>query len=181
MWVITFALTLIISMGGAYAYFTATATKKQSEMTTAIIKVALTDTQLKTTSEGSTTATKILPGSTINYSGKVQNTGNTDMYALLEFNVFVEGSDEPIQTTYYTADGTQLVYSNSSSAYTTEATPIAVGSSKAFILYFTFDPTYGNEYKNKSAQLKVVAHGIQQSHVTALEATNILLNGTGGA
>ena len=148
MWVIVFALTLVISMGGAYAYFTATATKKQSEMTTAIIKVALTDTQLKTTSEGSTTATKILPGSTINYSGKVQNTGNTDMYALLEFNVFVEGSDEPIQTTYYTADGTKLVYSDSLKEYTTGATQIAANATKDFNLTFTFD------IKNRSFFLK---------------------------
>ena len=181
MWVIVFALTLVISMGGAYAYFTATATKKQSEMTTAIIKVALTDTQLKTTSEGSTTATKILPGSTINYSGKVQNTGNTDMYALLEFNVFVEGSDEPIQTTYYTADGTKLVYSDSLKEYTTGATQIAANATKDFNLTFTFDKTYGNEYKGKTATLKVTAHAIQFRNIaSAVVATNLLLDGSTG-
>lgn len=181
MWVIVFALTLVISMGGAYAYFTATATKKQSEMTTAIIKVALTDTQLKTTSEGSTTATKILPGSTINYSGKVQNTGNTDMYALLEFNVFVEGSNEPIQTTYYTADGTQLVYSDSLKEYTTGATQIAASATKDFNLTFTFDKTYGNEYKGKTATLKVTAHAIQFRNIaSAVAATNLLLDGSTG-
>lgn len=181
MWVIVFALTLVISMGGAYAYFTATATKKQSEMTTAIIKVALTDTQLKTTSEGSTTATKILPGSTISYSGKVQNTGNTDMYALLEFNVFVEGSNEPIQTTYYTADGTQLVYSDSLKEYTTGATQIAASATKDFNLTFTFDKTYGNEYKGKTATLKVTAHAIQFRNIaSAVAATNLLLDGSTG-
>lgn len=181
MWVIVFALTLVISMGGAYAYFTATATKKQSEMTTAIIKVALTDTQLKTTSEGSTTATKILPGSTISYSGKVQNTGNTDMYALLEFNVFVEGSNEPIQTTYYTADGTQLVYSDSLKEYTTGATQIAANATKDFNLTFTFDKTYGNEYKGKTATLKVTAHAIQFRNIaSAVAATNLLLDGSTG-
>ena len=181
MWVIVFALTLVISMGGAYAYFTATATKKQSEMTTAIIKVALTDTQLKTTSEGSTTATKILPGSTINYSGKVQNTGNTDMYALLEFNVFVEGSNEPIQTTYYTADGTKLVYSDSLKEYTTGATQIAANATKDFNLTFTFDKTYGNEYKGKTATLKVTAHAIQFRNIaSAVVATNLLLDGSTG-
>lgn len=181
MWVIVFALTLVISMGGAYAYFTATATKKQSEMTTAIIKVALTDTQLKTTSEGSTTATKILPGSTISYSGKVQNTGNTDMYALLEFNVFVEGSNEPIQTTYYTADGTKLVYSDSLKEYTTGATQIAANATKDFNLTFTFDKTYGNEYKGKTATLKVTAHAIQFRNIaSAVAATNLLLDGSTG-
>lgn len=181
MWVIVFALTLVISMGGAYAYFTATATKKQSEMTTAIIKVALTDTQLKTTSEGSTTATKILPGSTISYSGKVQNTGNTDMYALLEFNVFVEGSDAPIQTTYYTADGTKLVYSDSLKEYTTGATQIAASATKDFNLTFTFDKTYGNEYKGKTATLKVTAHAIQFRNIaSAVAATNLLLDGSTG-
>lgn len=184
MWVIVFALTLVISMGGAYAYFTATATKKQSEMTTAIIKVALTDTQLKTTSEGSTTATKILPGSTINYSGKVQNTGNTDMYALLEFNVFVEGSNEPIQTAYYAPDESntkQIAYSDSLKEYTTGATQIAASATKGFNLTFTFDKTYGNEYKGKTATLKVTAHAIQFRNIaSAVAATNLLLDGTSG-
>ena len=184
MWVIVFALTLVISMGGAYAYFTATATKKQSEMTTAIIKVALTDTQLKTTSEGSTTATKILPGSTINYSGKVQNTGNTDMYALLEFNVFVEGSNEPIQTAYYAPDGSntkQIAYSDSLKEYTTGATQIAANATKDFNLTFTFDKTYGNEYKGKTATLKVTAHAIQFRNIaSAVAATNLLLDGSTG-
>lgn len=184
MWVITFALTLVISMGGAYAYFTATATKKQSEMTTAIIKVALTDTQLTTTSEGSTTATKILPGSTINYSGKVQNTGNTDMYALLEFNVFMEGSNEPIQTAYYAPDGSktkQIAYSDSLKEYTTGATQIAANATKDFNLTFTFDKTYGNEYKGKTATLKVTAHAIQFRNIaSAVAATNLLLDGSTG-
>lgn len=176
-WVVTFALTLLLSMGSAYAYFTATAQKKQSSATTGIIKIGLSDTTLSTTASGSLVSTKIVPGSQVAYSGIVQNTGTANMYAVLECSVHVDNT--LVQTSYYTADGTKLAYSNSSNAYTTEATPIAVGGSKAFILYFTFDPTYGNEYKNKSAQLKVVAHGIQQSHVTALEATNILLNGTG--
>ena len=184
MWVIVFALTLVISMGGAYAYFTATATKKQSEMTTAIIKVALTDTQLKTTSEGSTTATKILPGSTINYSGKVQNTGNEDIYAVLEFNVFVEGSNEPIQTAYYAPDESntkQIAYSDSLKEYTTGATQIAASATKDFNLTFTFDKTYGNEYKGKTATLKVTAHAIQFRNIaSAVAATNLLLDGSTG-
>lgn len=184
MWVIVFALTLVISMGGAYAYFTATATKKQSEMTTAIIKVALADTQLTTTASGSTTATKILPGSTINYSGKVQNTGNTDMYALLEFNVFVEGSNEPIQTAYYAPDESntkQIAYSDSLKEYTTGATQIAASATKGFNLTFTFDKTYGNEYKGKTATLKVTAHAIQFRNIaSAVAATNLLLDGSTG-
>ncbi len=179
MWVIVFALTLVISMGGAYAYFTATATKKQSEMTTAIIKVALTDTQLTTTASGSTTATKILPGSTVQYSGNVVNTGNTDMYALLEFNVYVDGSI--IQTTYYTAAGTKLVYSDSLKEYTTGATQIKENASQKFNLSFTFDKTLGNEYKGKTATLKVTAHAIQFRNIaSAVAATNLLLDGTSG-
>lgn len=179
MWVIVFALTLIISMGGAYAYFTATATKKQSEMTTAIIKVALTDTQLTTTASGSTTATKILPGSTVQYSGKVVNTGNADMYALLEFNVYVDGSI--IQTTYYTAAGTKLVFSDSSQKYETGATQIKENASQDFNLSFTFDKTLGNEYKNKTATLKVTALAIQYRNIaSSVDATNLLLDGTSG-
>lgn len=179
MWVIVFALTLVISMGGAYAYFTATATKKQSEMTTAIIKVALTDSQLTTTASGSTTATKILPGSTVQYSGNVVNTGNTDMYALLEFNVYVDGSI--IQTTYYTAAGTKLVYSDSLKEYTTGATQIKENASQKFNLSFTFDKTLGNEYKGKTATLKVTAHAIQFRNIaSAVAATNLLLDGTSG-
>lgn len=184
MWVIVFALTLIISMGGAYAYFTATATKKQSEMTTAIIKVGLSDTQLTTTADGTTSATKILPGSTINYTGKVQNTGNADIYAVLEFNVYIDGSDDPIQTAYYAPDGNntkQIVYSDSQKKYETGATHIETSKFANFSLTFTFDKTLGNEYKGKTATLKVIAHAIQYRNIaTAVDATNILLDGTRG-
>lgn len=175
MWVITFALTLVVSMGSAYAYFTATAEKKQSSLTTGIIKIGFGDTTLTTSGSGGVINTRIVPGSQVEYNGIVQNTGNANMYSVLECSVYVEGSADPIQTQYYTATGTQLAYSDSQHQFTTGATPIAVGGSKQFVIYFTFDSSYGNEYKNKTAQLKVVAYGIQQSHVTALEATNILL------
>ena len=179
MWVITFALTLVVSMGGAFAYFTATAKKQQSNMTTAIIKVGISNTKLTATGQTGALSTKIVPGSTVQYTGVVQNTGTAAIYALLECDVYVDGV--LIQTAYYTANGaTEMVYSPSEKKYTTESTPIAVDGSQNFNLSFTFDSSYGNEYKGKTAKLYVIAHAIQQSHLTALEATNILLEGSGG-
>lgn len=175
MWVIVFVLTLVVSMGGAYAYFTATAEKRQASATTGIIKVGFSnDTKLVETSTGSSSNIKIVPGSTVNYNGHVQNTGTADMYALLECNVRVD--DKIVQTQYYTATGEKMAYSDSQKNFTTEATPIAVGAQSQFSISFTFDKNYGNEYKGKSAKLQVVAHAIQQSHLTALQATNQLLS-----
>ena len=182
MWVITFALTLIISMGGAYAYFTATASKKQSEMTTGIIRVGLTDTQLTASNLGSSSSTKILPGSTIKYSGNVQNTGNTDMYAVLEFSVYIEGTEDPIQTTYYSAAGTKLVYSDSKQEFVTVgATQIAAGAFQHFELDFKFDSSLDNRYKTKTATVIVTAHAIQYRNIeNAVQAVNLPLSKTGG-
>ncbi len=177
MWVIIFALTLIISMSGAYAYFTATAEKKQSSLTTGIIKVGFVADSTKIVETGSSTqvATKIVPGSSVTYQGLVQNTGTADMYAVLECHVTVDGNT--VQTQYYTATGTKLTYEDAQNAFTTGATPIAVNATSQFKIEFVFDTGYDNSYKNKSATLQVVARAIQQSHLTAVQATNQLLSG----
>ena len=177
MWVIIFALTLIISMSGAYAYFTATAEKQQSSLTTGIIKVGFVADSTKIVETGSSTqvATKIVPGSSVTYQGLVQNTGTADMYAVLECHVTVDGNT--VQTQYYTATGTKLTYEDAQNAFTTDATPIAVNATSQFKIEFVFDTGYDNSYKNKSATLQVVARAIQQSHLTAVQATNQLLSG----
>lgn len=177
MWVIVFALTLVISMGGAYAYFTASTEKKQASATTGIIAVGFSDdTKLVESSTGSYSNIKIVPGSTVSYHGYVKNTGTAAMYAVLECNVTVDS--KIVQTQYYTATGTKLSYSDAQKTFTTDATAIAIGGQSAFDILFTFDKTYDNSYKNKTAKLQVVARAIQQSHLTAVQATNQLLSGS---
>ena len=176
MWVIVFALTLVISMGGAYAYFTASTEKKQASATTGIISVGFSDdTKLVESSTGSSSNIKIVPGSTVSYHGYVKNTGTAAMYAVLECNVTVDS--KIVQTQYYTATGTKLSYSDAQNTFTTDATAIAIGGQSQFNILFTFDKTYDNSYKNKTAKLQVVARAIQQSHLTAVQATNQLLSG----
>lgn len=175
--VMLFLFIILLSMNGAYAFFTATATKRQSSMTTGVIKVGLEDTSMFASGQTSVGNIKILPGSTVQYSGSVKNTGNSDMYALLEFCVKIDNKE--VQTNYYTALGTEI--EKDQTGFITGSTPISVGKTQAFALTFTFDRALGNSYKNKDAQLIITARAIQKSNLSPIQATNHLLSSvTGG-
>ena len=189
MWVIVFVLTLVVSMGGAYAYFTATATQKQATATTGIIRVKFdaTDPQIGVVSGSSVVNdAMIVPGSTIYCSGTVINDGTVGMWAVLECSVYVDDMTTPVQTEFYQVNGsgmtgaTKVLYDSTAEEherFKTSATQIAYQGSKNFTIEFTFSTTYNNDYLKKSAKIVVIAHAIQESHVAGVEATNLLLQG----
>ena len=189
LWVIVFVLTLVVSMGGAYAYFTATATKKQATATTGIIRVKFDEPDPEkgvVCGDFVVNSTYIVPGSTVYCSGTVINDGTVGMWAVLECSVYVDGTKDPVQTEFYQVDGsgttgaTKIQYNSTADElkrFTTSATQIAFQGSKNFTIEFTFSTAYNNDYLKKSAQIVVIAHAIQESHVAGVEATNLLLQG----
>ena len=196
LWVIVFVLTLVVSMGGAYAYFTATATKKQATATTGIIRVKFDEPDPEKgviCGDFVVNNTSIVPGSTVYCSGTVINDGTVDMWAVLECSVYVDDMETSVQTEFYEVNdshydsnggkllGAGKIKYNSTAEelkrFETSATEIAFQRSKDFTIEFTFSTTYNNDYLNKSAKIVVIAHAIQKSHVGGVEATNLLLQG----
>ena len=189
LWVIVFVLTLVVSMGGAYAYFTATATKKQATATTGIIRVKFDDNdpQIGVVSGSSVVNNAlIVPGSTVYCSGTVINDGTVGMWAVLECSVYVDDMTTPVQTEFYQVNGsgttsaTKVLYDSTADElekFQTSATQIAYQGSQNFSIEFKFATTYDNDYLKKSAKIVVIAHAIQESHVTGVQATNLLLQG----
>lgn len=186
LWGCVFLLTLVLSMGGAYAYFTATAAKKQASATTGIIRVKVTDTDMKISNGSSSAGLKLVPGNEMRYAGKVVNDGTAPMFAVLECGIYLLNSTTPISVQYYDAKGNKLVYNSSTKQYTSAATQIAVGASADFLISYTVSTALGNEYKNTKATMKIVAHAIQTANLgtssqsAAVHATNLLLAGTAG-
>lgn len=176
-------------MGGAYAYFTATATQKQATATTGIIRVKFGENDPKIVVSGSSVVNNamIVPGSTVNYSGTVINDGTVGMWAVLECSVYVDDMTTPVQTEFYQVNGssstgaTKVIYDSTATdelqKFKTSATLIAYQGSQEFTITFQFATTYNNDYLKKSAKIVVIAHAIQENHVEGVQATNLLLQG----
>ena len=185
-------LLFYLSYGVVYAYFTATAKNAEGTITTGILKVKFSDTTDVSVSEQSINDVSILPGDTVVISGSVVNDGTVPMYALLVIQVNVEESrigDEitytTVETSYYNAAGTQLVYNATDDIYTTGSTLIAKSGTSGFSISYTFEgESYGSEYQGKAVQILVMARAIQTVNLDdgvttndggAQDATNILL------
>ncbi len=175
LWIITPILLFFIAMGSVYAYFTATARRQEADLTTAIIRVGFSDsTATNIVDANSVVSTNILPGSTINVSGAVQNIGTMPLYAILEFIVTIDGEASPVEHAYFTATGADLVYSNGNY---TAATQISVGTGSNFQISYNFDfDQYDNTYMGRAVQVELIAHAIQVENIaSAVEASNIMM------
>ena len=187
MWIVVPVLCFLLSVNVTYAYFTATASKKESTATTGKIMLQFSnDTSGKAVNKVSETNTvNILPGDTLNISGALQNTGTADAYAIMEVEVYVvklnSNEREYITHKYYTFIGDSLVeISGTSNAYTTTAATISAGQSKSFNLNYLFDgKQYGNEYKKATVTYALNGYSIQTANVSANLATETLLENAG--
>ncbi len=171
-------LVFLITMGSTFAYFTATAKKNQTNFSLAMIKIGFTEDttmQIITSSTGSTSL-NVLPGDKVSYKGSVKNIGNKPLFAILEFQVEIEGKDKPLTRVYYTADGNTRI-TKEADEYITPSTLIKEGEIESFTVAFRLNPNiYNNEYKNKKIRLKVVAHAIQYDNIIdPVLATNIMM------
>ena len=173
---IVFAAILFAFFGGTYAYFTATAEAKQQQTQTAILRVGFSsDSDFKIQTSELTTRAKVEPGDAVNYTGKIQNVGNVDMYAILEFVIQVDGEEDFLHHEYYLPNGT--IITKVGESYNTPAREIKATNSADFALTYTFSgEDYDNAFANKTINIKLVAHAIQTAHIeSAVVATNIML------
>lgn len=170
--VVVLVATFFVSMGCAYAYFTATARSQTANVNTAIIRVGFSsDTTIQNTSSPFIVSERVYPGSTITVNGAVENTGNYEVWAILELQVSVAGV--VVEQSYFTATGTPI--ERNDGAYTTSATMINDGQNSNFTLTYTLDSSYGNTYMGESITVSVVAHAIQYANIpSGVDATNIL-------
>lgn len=185
-------LLFCLSYGVVYAYFTATAKKAEGTITTGIIKVKFSDDSAISAIGQAIDKVSLLPGDTITIAGSVVNDGTVSMYALLIVEVKVEESRQgeeitytTVETAYYNAAGTKLVYDATNDIYTTGSTLIDKGGNKGFSIEYTFaGEDYGPEYQGRAIQVLVTARAIQTVNLNdgvmtndgfAQDATNILL------
>ena len=119
-------------------------------------------------------------------AGQIENTGNRNLFAMLELTISVKKSGassfETVAnlfsfngTNLYTYDGTTLtLYSGTAS---TNSTQINATNQKAdFSLSYEFDAeAFGNEYKGASITYALTAHAIQEASFTSATATTELL------
>lgn len=182
-------LMFFLSMASVYAYFTATASKQQSELTTAIIRVGFTsDTGATIDSNSITDSTKIVPGETLEISGAIQNIGNSDIYTILHYELFtqkVNESEIQIVDKYYTFSGSTMVEINDISnpddsiqaarKLTANATTM-LGETVGFNLNHKFDfYDYDNTYQNATARYLITAHAIQVANLDdGVQATQLI-------
>lgn len=178
LWILIPLLTFSIAFGCAYAYFTATAKDKQGDFSTAMIRVNIADgmtTQAVSTDNDITTY--ILPGSRVQVSGRVQNTGSARIYVILEYRVMVQDEANYAERGYYTLSGTRIEQ-NTQGEYITPASEIEAGDDTQFTLSYTFDPEiYDNSFVGKVVNIKVIAHAIQYANIAdGVTATNLLID-----
>ena len=105
-----------------------------------------------------------MPGDTINFNTiNVRNSGNADVYVLIELTYDVTTSDS-INTSYtywYNLNG-DLVTHNNMLANTAGATLVATGNTQAVNLSYTFDgEVFDDSYKNASVNMTLSAYAVQ--------------------
>lgn len=177
-WVLCPILVFLLAMGGVYAYFTATAQERQTNVSTAIVRVGFSDDTNFSISTDSTSQVlnNILPGSTISIDGSVLNTGTISLYAILALNISIEGEASSLVESFYTADGTAI--STTGSTYSNTATVIDVSNSTDFELSYSFDfYDFDDSYQGRDVSVTVTAYAIQVENIEdAQTATGLLMD-----
>ena len=175
-------LLFFISMNATYAFFTASAMKKEATARTGIIRIEfngdLTE-QVNSTTVSETT--KVLPGDILTLEGVVKNTGNSSCYVILEFKIDIATSGEETasstQTKYYTFSGSTLTeIIETESGYSAVAFTLDENATKSFTLTYEFDLyVFDNTYKNATANYFVSAYSIQTKNLTDTTAVTTML------
>lgn len=183
-------LMFFLSMASVYSYFTATASKKESDITTAIIRVGFTDsTDASIDSDSITSSSKLIPGETLKISGAIQNIGNSDIYTILHYELFTkkEGETEiQIVDKYFTFNDSTMVEikdisnpddSIPSAKKLTADSLTMLGETIDFNLSHKFDfYDYDNSYQNGTVRYLITAHAIQVANLTdGSQATKLLV------
>ena len=169
-------LAFFFSLNVVYAYFTASATSGNVNVPTGAIKIGFVEEELGVKlAETETVVENILPGYTIDVCGTIKNVGTVSLYAVVEVELKLDGS--LVHSEYLTPSGTKLVYDSINKKYTTEAQTMAKDEEQIFTFTYKFDfYKYDNTYNGKEVKVNIAVHAIQTYNVTAVDATNMLLN-----
>lgn len=169
-------LVFLISCGGVFGFFTATANNIVNNSSTGIIRIKFDEStdHVVLSDEIEVSSTIIQPGQTINISGGVENIGNADIYAIIKVSITIFGQGTHIE--YFTANGEKIVIVDGNSI--TSATSIAKDASVNFDLQFELGfYEFDNSYMGKSIDVSYQARAIQQSGLSdGIEASNLLIN-----
>ena len=190
-------LLFFISMNVTYAYFTATATEKKSTATTAVIRVGFdssTTTEINSNVLTSHVDNIFYPGDVLSAQGKIENSGKSNIYAILVFKVLVTKKGETEAQTaiekYYSFDGSgnqvEIVVSNNS--FSNNACLIEAPNAnktnnytRSFSVSYEFvGADYDDDYQEASVEYLIAAYAVQTTNLEgtgtqAENATEILM------
>ena len=173
-------------MNATFAYFTATAAKKEATSTTGVVSIKFSNTKELVNSVETTSSTLLLPGDTLSLTGTVENAGSAQVYVLLEFIVSVKKSDSTTEETvlheYYTfvsstlTEITGTMGNYSINAGTIDAT---TNNTKSFSLSHKFDgATYDDTYQKAEVTYILYGYAVQSANISAADATDLLFEKT---
>ena len=170
-----------VSVNIVYAYFTAVATTRATA-NTPIIKISFQEGSASANASAITGSTKLIPGDSLSVSGKVANTGNADIYAIITFKITItkqNGSTESAVRKYYSLDNSSLrEIKGSDGNFSYHAFALAPEeSTNNFSVDYRFSfNKYNNSYKNATVHYELAAEAIQQNGIeTNVKATDILM------
>ena len=171
-------LVFCLTFGSTYAYFTATAKKQYSNLSTAIVRVDFSsETAGQIVSDTIVVTNRAVePGDRVGFGGAVVNIGNEPIYAMLIFEVVVSG--DTLDTIYDTADGKTELVAESDGKYTASTTLIPPTSNNTvnFSVNYLLDGNiYDNTYQGQSVSVNLTVLAIQQANVQANQAINLML------
>ena len=184
-------LLFFLSYNAVFAYFTATAGEKQASTQTAIVKIGFKAdengnyaTHEVISSSATNNASNLVPGDTLKANATVINTGNVNVYCIINFKLSVtkksSTDEEIIANDFYTftSAGGQLVTPLTlKDTYTTEAACLIAPNAEVKLNVQTkFDgSTYGNDYVGADVKYTYTAYAIQTSGLTPASAISEIL------
>ena len=186
-------LVFLLSMSAVYAYFTATSNKTDSTATGILTISFSSETNATLYSNTISETTKILPGETFIVNSTIENTGNIDVFVIVELKIeatkFGETTKQLIETKYYSFNEQTAIEIIEIDEETYSATAIvleAPNSAKTNAYSHNFSIPYtinfndfGNEYENGSITYTLTGYAIQKAYIEdATVATRLLLNRT---
>lgn len=163
-------LLFYISLNATYSYLSATAYSDKNTVDISVIKVEFSEKSNNIDANTITASSKLIPGKTIELSGKVQNTGNEAIYAIITFEIETTkvGGETYKTKKYYTLENGKLKeiiiltdnYSNY--AFSMEANDITENFSVEH--YFDFYK-YDNTYINANVKYSLSVNAIQSKNI----------------
>ena len=174
-------LLFFVTVNVAYAYFTAVASNRATA-NTPIIKISFQDGSSTVNSTPITGTTTLIPGDSISISGRVNNSGDKDIYAIITFKIQItkqNGATETAVSKYYSLENSKLrEIKGSEGNFSKHAFTLATDETTSNFSVshkFSFNK-YNNSYKNALIHYELAADAIQKDGIdTNITATDLIM------